>query len=167
MSMNQKLVEDNMGLVYFLINRYYPTFIADEDIVQCGMLGLCRAAKSYKEDEGVTFSSYASTCIINEIKDEFIRRNRHRGLISLDAKCFSSEGEDKTVADFVVGEEDVEFFDCAKFYDSLQPKDREVVDLKRMGLTGREIAELKGCSSQAVNQRLRRLRHKWRELYGD
>lgn len=165
--MSQKLVEDNMGLVYFLINRYYPTFITDEDIVQCGMLGLCQAAKGYKEDAGVTFASYASYCILNEIVREFKRRRRHQGVISLETKCFSSEGENKTIGDFIVGDEDVEFFDCDKFYEKLSPKDREVVDLRRMGLSGRDIAKLKGCSEQSVSQRLRRLRRNWRKLYGD
>ena len=166
--MRQKLVEDNMGLVYHIVNRYYPTFINNEDVIQSGMLGLCQAADTFDESKGVAFSSYACKCISTEIIKEFERMRKHNGVMSLDAGRFSSDDEDaKTVADFVIGEDDVDYFDCTEFYNQLTDADKEIVDLRRFGLSGVEIAKIRGCSQQAVSKHLTRLRHKWRELYGD
>lgn len=79
-----KLIEDNMNLVYYLISRYYPTFIKDEDLIQCGMVGLCKAANSSNAIK-YKFSTYASACILNEIKSEFIRRKKYAKEESLNA----------------------------------------------------------------------------------
>lgn len=167
MSMSQKLVEDNIGLVYYLINRYYPTFITDEDVIQSGMLGLCQAANTYDESRGVTFASYASKCILNEVINEFERRKRYQGVISLETKRFSGDMDSDTIGDFLIGDEDIDYIDYDAFYNQLSPQNKELVDLKRIGLTARDIAHMKGCSEQAITKRLRKLRRKWRKLYGD
>ena len=76
-----ELIEKNMNLVYFVISKYYPTFIHDEDIVQSGMLGLCKAADKWDESKS-KFSTYAGRCIRNEINQEFIRRKPFSKVIS-------------------------------------------------------------------------------------
>ena len=66
-----KLVENNMGLVYSIagkmINRRYEM----DDIVQIGALGLVKAVKKFDESYGVMFSTYAVPMIIGEIKRFF------------------------------------------------------------------------------------------------
>ena len=66
----QQLIEDNLNLVYALISREYPTYLHDEDIIQTGMLGLCKAADKWDEKRG-TFSNFAWCCIRHEIIKEF------------------------------------------------------------------------------------------------
>ena len=44
-----EFIEQNINLVYVVIREYYPMFISDEDIIQCGMLGLCKAADKWKK----------------------------------------------------------------------------------------------------------------------
>ena len=75
----QQLIEDNMGLVYSLILREYPTYIQDEDIIQCGMLGLCQAADKFDESKGFKFAGFAWFCIRNEIIRELNKRSKHQG----------------------------------------------------------------------------------------
>lgn len=80
---NQEFIEENIKLVYFFINKYYPSFSKDEDIIQCGMLGLCKAAKKWKQ-EG-EFSSYACQCILNEVRTELRNRAKKQVEISLES----------------------------------------------------------------------------------
>ena len=44
MNDRKKFIEENVNLVYVIVREYYPTFIFDEDVIQCGMVGLCKAA---------------------------------------------------------------------------------------------------------------------------
>ncbi len=165
----QKLIEDNMNLVYFVIHKYYPTFYQDEDIIQIGMVGLCYAANTFDESKGFKFSSFASKCILNEINMEFRRRKKQKGVLSLELNCYHDDGETKTLGECLVGDEDVDvnFFDCDKFYSKLDQKDREIVDLRRLGFKEKEIAEKLNVSRSLVSTRLGRLRHVWRKLYGN
>ena len=102
--MKNKLIEDNMSLVYFIINKYYPTYITDEDIVQAGMLGLCKAGDTWNEDKGA-FSTYAAICIRNNIRMEFRGRGKHQGVLSLDYELPETEdGAIITLGDMVADE---------------------------------------------------------------
>lgn len=88
----QKII-DNEKLVYFVINRHFSDFRNDDDIVQCGRIGLWQACKRY-DDEKSKFSTYAVKCIFNEILEEI--RNRNKGF----GKCYV------TSLDEVIGSED-------------------------------------------------------------
>lgn len=85
-------IEKNIRLVYFVINEYYPTLSKDEDIIQCGMLGLTKAANKWKE-EG-KFSSYARQCILNEIRSELKNRQKRKVEISLESLMESNKDDD-------------------------------------------------------------------------
>ena len=66
MNMNdeqQRLVTDNMKLVHFVVNKYYPTFNGNEDVSQVGMVGLCKAALAWNPEK-TTFT----TCACNYIR---------------------------------------------------------------------------------------------------
>lgn len=155
-----------MNLVYFLVQRYYPTFITDEDIIQCGMIGLCLASSKWDESKG-TFSTFASQCILNEIRSEFRRRNKSVSAISLENKKYNEDGDKATLGEFVVGDEDVDFVDYDSFYKRLSPLDKEIVKNRQFGLSCREIGEKLGYSTSHINQHLRIIRHLWRKVNGE
>lgn len=159
----QKLIEDNINLVYFVIHKYYPTFSKDEDIIQSGMLGLCRAANTWDESRAA-FSSFASKCIINDIRLELKRRKKHKGVLSLDYKFKSEAVEDNDVLDTLIGEENVDYVDYRSFYEQLSPMDKLIVTYRRQGLTHEEIAEKLNCTRQNVTGHLKKLEYKWRTI---
>lgn len=161
----QQLIEDNMNLVYFLISKRYPTFIGDDDIAQCGMIGLCRAADTWNEDKSA-FSTYASSCILNEIKREFRTRCKHQDTLSLDYTYPNEEGQ-APLGDFIVGMDDVDIVDDTPFYNQLNSLERQIVGYKRQGLTTAEIAEKLGCKTRSITYYLRKLRYLWRITYAD
>lgn len=92
MNDKQQFISDNVKLVYFIIQKYYPTFAHDEDIVQCGMVGLCKAAKKWQQKG--KFSSYARQCILNEIRNELKLRAKRSVEVSLESMLEEKERND-------------------------------------------------------------------------
>lgn len=162
----EQLIKDNMNLVYHLINRYYPTFKNDEDIVQTGMLGLCKAADTWDSEKSV-FSTYAGTCILNEIKLEFRNRKKHSGVLSLDYETTDSEGKQVPFGDLVVGSEDVDYVDTSNFDNTLTSFEQRVVELRKQGMSALEIANQLNCGKQRIQKTLRKLKCMWRIADGD
>lgn len=86
------VIEQNIGLVYFIVNEYYPSLYKDEDIIQCGMLGLAKAANKW-EKKG-KFSSYARQCILNEIRTELKNRQKRKVEVSLESLMEGNKNDD-------------------------------------------------------------------------
>lgn len=71
----QSLLEENEGLVWFVLNKHYPQFIKDDDMYQIGMIALWKAIEAYDFSKS-KFSTYAVKCIRNAIGCELRRLNR-------------------------------------------------------------------------------------------
>ena len=157
MQVTSKQIEENMNLVYFIIHKYYPTFAADEDIVQSGMLGLCKAVNTFDENKS-TFSTYASACIRNEIAKEFTARKKHKGILSLEYETYTNDGDKTVFGDTIVGDEDVAYINVDEVCKDLTPAERETFRLKKAGMTIDEISKTLGCKKDTVWKRLRKAR---------
>ena len=48
---DETLFHENIKLIYWLIRKYYPQYIYDDDVIQCGMIGLWKASKSYDPEK--------------------------------------------------------------------------------------------------------------------
>ena len=165
-----KMITDNMGLVYFIINRYYPRFNGDDDMVQAGMIGLIGAVDTWDELQA-KFSSYASRCILNELKSELRRRNKQIPTVSLDSVVDEyDEGTPLSLMKMVSDTEDIEAKDIRsteRFLDSLGIKDKELLELLESGKTPKEVANTLGCSAQWVYNKRNHLKHKWHKFHDD
>lgn len=84
----QKVVEAGTRLVNYFVGLYAPGYSRD-DLVQSGFEGLLKAAKRYDPKRGSTFSTYASHCIMGEIR-HFIRKEA-----SLDRPGWAAELQGK------------------------------------------------------------------------
>lgn len=154
----QQLIEDNMKLVYYLINREYPTYIHDEDIVQCGMLGLCKAADKWDESKS-KFSTFAMFCIRSEIQMEFRKRAKHEHyILSLDYEIDDGEGGTCALGDIIAGDEDVPYFDIGIDLTRLNEKERRIAELLPTGMLQADIARELGVSRQYVHKTIRKIR---------
>ena len=65
------------ALVNYYVGLYSPGR-KDEDLKQAGYEGLLKALKRYNPDRGIAFSTYASHCIIGEIRHELRDRGTFR-----------------------------------------------------------------------------------------
>lgn len=145
-----------MNLVYSAIHKYYPNFSKDEDVIQAGMLGLWKAAMSWNEEKH-KFSTYAITCILNEIRMEFRHRCKQPPeTLSLDYKVQQKDGDTTTFGDIIAGQEDIEFVDIEGVYKKLTPREQEVFKLKLSGMSNYEISDATGIPYKTVNRLLRK-----------
>ena len=152
----QQLIEDNMGLVYSLIQREYPTFRDDEDIIQCGMLGLCQAADKFDESKGFKFAGFAWFCIRNEIIRELNKRSKHKNVLSLDYEYTDKFGERFPFSDLIVGDEDVMYIDDCEH--QLTPQQKQISKLLQKGVKGKDIAKALGVTPSYVSWTRRKIR---------
>ena len=67
-----QLVEENMGLVWCVVRRFYGRGVEAEDLFQIGSIGLLKAIDKFDLSFDVKFSTYAVPMISGEIK-RFLR----------------------------------------------------------------------------------------------
>lgn len=162
--MKQKLINENMNLVYFVINKYHPSLRGDDDIIQAGMLGLCMAAENFDESKA-QFSTYASSCISAQIVQEIRNRKKHNGVYSLDYE-YDTDEDTVTMSDVIEGENDLdimEFTNISAFIDTLNERECKIFEMRKQGMTTTQIGKVIGLSQQRVSKILRTIRLKWRK----
>lgn len=94
----EHLVLENQKLVYYIVRKMgkTPTSTEYEDLVSIGTIGLVKAAIQFDQSKGIKFSSYAYTCIKNEILIHFKKANNYANDISID-EPIQDDGENKTL----------------------------------------------------------------------
>lgn len=91
-----RLVEENRALVFWVLRRYLPPHLADdEDVQQSAMLGLIYAADRWDESRG-RFSTYAVRCIWGYALDH---NQRHRNRNAHRAKATGREYREVSLSD--------------------------------------------------------------------
>ena len=89
------VVETAQALVNYYASLYSPGRI-DEDLRQAGYVGLLKALKRFDPNKGVLFATYATHCIIGEIRHELRDRGPFKipeWLKSLQAKIIEATDE--------------------------------------------------------------------------
>ena len=135
----EKLIIDNMGLVYHMIKKYNY----DEDCASIGMIGLIKGVKAFDKTKGYKLSTYLCKCIKNEILCSFRKDKKLIKPISLD-ECLITENislidcleDEKTnIEDEILKKETSE--KIMKAIMKLTPIDRDIV-ISLYGLYGKE-----------------------------
>lgn len=143
-----ELITSNTGLAYHVAHKFKSTGIEIEELAQVGMIGLIKAARTFKPEKQVKFSSYAARCITNEILMYLRGYKKHIHQTSLDAPVGSADGVDREIylSDVLGTDPDavsrtVEMQeDTALLHNlikKLDPRSQEILKL-RYGLNGRE-----------------------------
>lgn len=68
----EQLVEENVGLIWCVVKRFYGRGLESEDLFQIGSIGLLKAIDKFDLSYDVKFSTYAVPMISGEIK-RFLR----------------------------------------------------------------------------------------------
>lgn len=166
-----KLIEHNLRLVAYIVNKHYSESRDIEDLISIGTIGLIRAAETFDPAKDISFSTYASTCIQNQIKMYF-RKNKHRvnEVYINDPIDTDKNGNELTMADIfsdntsVDDEVDLKI-NMQKLYkyvnEVLDDRERDII-IKRYGLsvdhkasrplTQREVADKLGISRSYVSR---------------
>ncbi len=160
----RKLAEQNIGVVFFTLNKYFPGSTKDEDLVSVGYEGLCIAAKGYDPSKG-KFSTYAAKCIRFCVMTEIRSRKKHSKNIYM--SNMSAMVEEATY-DGHYGAEDEGFDDVdsedqfIQFQHILSDMEREIMNLSKSGLSALDIAKELGLSRGKVYTVIREIKALWK-----
>jgi RNA polymerase sporulation-specific sigma factor len=69
--LDDNFVEQNLGLVHSLANRFRGRGVEYEELYSAGCVGLVKASKNFDSERGLMFSTYAVPVILGEIKRLF------------------------------------------------------------------------------------------------
>lgn len=78
-------ITDNFGLIGSIIKDMKIKILEYDDLFDIGVIGLIKADRSYDENKGIKFSTYATNCIKNEIITVLNEENKHLNVLSLNA----------------------------------------------------------------------------------
>lgn len=140
----------NIPLVHYVVNKYYNKYYQMKpDLIQEGMIGLWKACKTFKEEKGIKFATYATRCIMNNI-GMFLRGERkHLDIKSLDETyTIDASGDEVAYVDILEADEP-EYFDDRIFTVCKRP---DIVKLWMAGYTQTEIGEKVGFSQVHVHR---------------
>ncbi len=70
-ALRNEIIEMNVPLVDYIVKKYLSDIGVDiKELVSIGNFGLIKAVETYNMDYGTRFSIYATTCILNKIKND-------------------------------------------------------------------------------------------------
>lgn len=155
----KKLVEANLDLVPYTINKYLSSSQFDfDDLRSFGYYALCRAAVTFDSTRNRMFSTYAIKCIIRYVQRESIYCNRQcRGggkvIISLDEPIRNEFDEEIYLIDNICSKDNVEMEAINNILFepiwNMCPINREIF---KTGVQEKVIGNRRGISKQRINQ---------------
>lgn len=165
--MNDEIVVENLNLVYFIMKNLNLDF--DEDVFQVGSLGLVKAARTYNDKKGIKFSTYASTCIRNEIL--MYKRKKYINTFSINEEKVFDNGSKVSYLDSIPSNIDVEKevifkIDIENFLSNLDEKEKFLLATFIMKCSQDEIAERLNISQSYVSRLRNRVLKKYKKYGG-
>ena len=135
------LVEENMGLVISIVNRFNPKNTTErDDFIQAGRIGLWKAIDKFCETRGSKFSPYAWNPIRWEIMKEIRSSMKHKHVpLNMD--------DDDSLGTYTDSESFWELIPS-----SLTEEEREIIRLRLEGNNYKEISMSLGCSRALVKK---------------
>lgn len=160
------LIERNKPLAIGIASRYMNRRNND-DMIANAIVGLVIAVDTYNPNKGAMFSSYAHTCITNQV---FHSMRRERSQTNVRVRLCNAT----TQSMFVVNDErdqlDLSSIDVKALLDraDLTPVERRVIE-GRYGINGErmtlvQLGEQEGCSHQRVQQMEKQILSRLRSL---
>ena len=174
-----KLILDNENLIYYIIKK--SKFYGDvEELYSYGRIGLIKAAKSFNDSKNRSFSSYAYSCIRNEIYMYFRQiKKQPKNPISLSQSIECRDGNlcvEDLIPDDTDLEEDLMYNDMInKLYDSVDKlDDKEKFIIKHLYslngnefLTQNDLAKILNTNQAQISRIKRRSINKLKKLMKD
>ena len=170
----QEIVEHNIGLVGYCLRIACIDPADTDDMRSIGTLGLLKAALTFDETRKITFATYATRCITNEIFMELRKRKKYANNISLDQPISTdTDGFHLYLEDILSNPSDeIEYqHEIVKnlertldfIINRLRKRERLTILLHTAGYTQQEISEMIGISRSYVSKILAEAREDIRE----
>ena len=168
----QKLVEENLKLVYEVAHKYKYlccTTVDFDDLVSIGYIGLIKASKAYDDTKNVKFSTLAFICIKNEILREFINKQyrfNDTNTVSLNSDIGGAiDVENIELQDIIRDDKMDDYLEnldnkilIDDIYKKCTAREKKIIDLFLSGCSLREIASVVGCHHVTVSKIINNLK---------
>lgn len=160
----EALINKYRGLVEAIAAKYISSPLEYEDVVQEGMIGLLAAIKTYNENKGARFKTYAQTCINNSIQTALRKFNRQKDIpigsvVEYEEEEIPIEHGAISAEDYFIAGESVSML--AKILkENLSKYENEVLRLHIVGCNYSEIAKRLSKTPKSVDNALQRIKKK-------
>lgn len=164
------LITENHNLIYFCLNKWKMPI---DEFYDVAAIGLCKAAQTY-DSTRTKFSTYACTCIYNELKqtlrfERACMRVQQEHCISLDNPVSNNPDTDVTVIDMLTTQDSTEVSVLSQLaiqniFELLDNRDRLIITLRVLGYDQSEIAPYVGIHQASVSRKLAKIRKRLQKL---
>lgn len=167
-----ELTSRYMTLIRAKAAPFHSTMLEADDLCQEGLLGLLDAVRSYREERGASFRTYAGTCITNRIIMAYRWAVGGKNLPLNDFVPLNEDGasyrgiaeENADPEKMLVDEENLRLLKQFISRD-LSKMEHQVLMLYLGGYTYQEIANALHITSKAADNALQRVRRKLKEPF--
>lgn len=160
----ERLIIENEALVYHVLKQMH-LYSQLEDYYDVGMIGLCKAAKTFDNSKGSKFSTYACICIRNTILMDIRDQKRQCDYYSISLQTPVGGEKDEILLEDTISDYELEIdilnkeekMALIESIRKLDNDDRQMIDLyfwKEM--TQKEIARYLKMSQANVSRRIQR-----------
>lgn len=162
-SKEERLILENLALVRYISNQFTQDYFEYEDIVSIGTIGLIKASKSFDERKKIKFSTYAGTCIKNEIGMYYRKTKKLKNEVSMEEPIAKDCEDGELLLENVIADENVNVVQEIQnreeaeetlriMLNYLQGKERLALLYSMREVKQREIAELLGISTSYMSR---------------
>ncbi len=160
----ESLIKQYRSIVEAIARKYTNSPLEYDDIVQEGMIGLLAAIKTFDEDKGAMFKTYAVTCINNSIQTALKKFTRQKDIpqsivVEYAEEEIPEQNGSISAEDYYIAGESVSML--AKILkDNLSEYENEVLRLHIVGCNYNEIANRLSKTPKSVDNALQRIKKK-------
>lgn len=160
----EKVIEKYRQTVEVIASKYKDSPMEREDLIQEGMIGLLAAIKSYRQDKGASFMTYAKICIDNSIQTALRKFSRQKDIppqnvIEYQEEELPAESGHASAEDIVIAQESVSML-TQVLRENLSDFENEVLRLHIVGCSYNEIAGRLCKTPKTIDNALQRVRKK-------
>lgn len=143
--------------------KYINSPLEKDDLVQEGMIGLLAAIKSYNDEKGAKFVTYASRCIDNSVQTALKKFSRLKDIPQANLVALEEDHFDNMIGlsaeDEYLAKESVSTLTDV-LYEGLSTFENEVLRLHIVGCSYNEIAQKLDKNPKAIDNAIQRIRKK-------
>ncbi|MCI8700489.1 MAG: sigma-70 family RNA polymerase sigma factor [Clostridia bacterium] len=161
------MAEQNIKLVHFIVkNTFHVTITSSnyDDMVSIGTMGLIKAVQSFNKEKKIKFSSYATTCIKNEIRMYYRKRKKYLYESHMEDIITEDKDGNKMTLENIIEDPKANFVeeifkqqetirDLEMILNCLRPRDTIILLNRIAGKTQKETGEIMGISQSYVSRR--------------
>lgn len=156
----QNIIENSLWIVNTALKK--QGLQGNEDLKQSAVLYMCKCIKKYDPSKQVKWNTYAYKNVFLYIKRTNAKDNKRQS-------AFVNQDIYDMVEPVICHREQTNNFNESKFTLEkvkrvLDPKERQVIDLKLQGYKAFEISKIMGCSQSKINDYMQIIKSKARAM---